>query len=170
MERIVRTDFRMVHDFSKAAALPLLPTRLWTAAEWDRIQLGYRARGMDERWHAFTEGNQLFLHRSWTGHRIYEAEFAPAPDGGEARVITRARVETDPRRHRRASDAHDAAMLELLVGSVLLGERSDAQWRRLTELRGRPRADHQADAAPRHSMLGLRPVGDAPDAATEATR
>jgi hypothetical protein len=93
---------------------------------------------MDDRWHAFAEGDRLSLHRSWTGHRIYEAEFAPAPSGPDGgRVITLALVETDPRRHRRISDACDAVMLELLVGWILLGEPSEALWRQLSELRSR---------------------------------
>jgi hypothetical protein len=163
MERIVRTDFRTVHAFSKAAALPLLPARVWTAAEWDRIQLGYRARGMDERWNAFTEGNRLFLHRSWTGHRIYEAEFAATASGGGGWVIAGARVETDVCRHRRTSDAYDALMLEYLVGWILLGKRSDELWQRLIALRSGGEA--RADAAVRHSVLGLRTADDAPGVA-----
>ncbi|MEU8568557.1 hypothetical protein AB0C51_09385 [Streptomyces pathocidini] len=143
MERITRTDLRKVHGFSTAAALSPTPTREWTAAEWDRIRLGHHARGMDERWTAFTEDNRLFLHRSWTGHQIYEADFAPAAGPGGGFVIASARVETDARRHRRVSDAYDAAMLECLIASVLLGERADALRGRLAELRGAP-----AGAAP----------------------
>ncbi|MGP3925328.1 hypothetical protein [Streptomyces sp. 8N616] len=178
MERIVRTDFRKLHGFSKAVALPLLPARVWTAAEWDRIQLGYRAQGMDERWNAFAEGNRLFLHSSWTGHRIYEAVFAPAPgadsgDGqgrhGDGLIISGALVEGDPRRHRRTSDAYDAVMLEVLVGSVLLGERSGAGRQRLTELRGGADsgqdAGQDAEAAQRLSALGLRTADEAPEPA-----
>ncbi|MEU6082777.1 hypothetical protein [Streptomyces sp. NPDC047108] len=192
MERIVRTDFRKVHGFSKADTLPLLPARVWSSAEWDRIRLGYRARGMDERWNVFAEGDRLFLHRSWTGHRIYEAVFAPVPGGpgdGEARIITGALVEGDPRRHRRTSDAYDAVMLEVLVSSVLLGERADAGWERLSELRGGERAAEGPGAAeraegtsgtdgpggawpagPGHTarhpgVLGLRAAEHAPDAA-----
>ncbi|MFG2193565.1 hypothetical protein [Streptomyces sp. NPDC048639] len=211
MERIVRTDFRKVHGFSKADSLSLLPARVWSAAEWDRIRLGYRARGMDERWNVFAEGDRLFLHRSWTGHRIYEAVFAPAPDtgtdgpegsggaggpggpggpgtsggsaNGGARIITGALVEGDPRRHRRTSDAYDAVMLEVLVSWVLLGERSDAGWQRLNELRrgerpaggpggaqggeghgGAPRDEH-GEMPLHHDALGLRPAEHAPDPA-----
>jgi hypothetical protein len=36
---------------------------------------------MDDRWDAYVEADQLFLHRSWTGLGIYEAQFAEA-DGG----------------------------------------------------------------------------------------
>jgi hypothetical protein len=155
MERIARTDLPKVYDFSTAVSLSLLPDRVWTDADWDRIQLGHLAKGMDERWNAFAEGNRLFLHRNWTGHRIYEAEFTPRPGGG-GRTIAWALVESDPRRHRRASDAYDAVMLELLVTSILLGERSDLLWQRLNELRGHPPAGGPADSAPPHDIPGLR--------------
>ncbi|MEV6314447.1 hypothetical protein [Streptomyces sp. NPDC051776] len=161
MERIVRTDFRKVHGFSKADSLSLLPARVWSADEWNRIRLGYRAGGMDERWNAFAEGDRLFLHRSWTGHRIYEAVFAPAPDTAGSWIISGALVEGDPRRHRRTSDAYDAVMLEVLVTSVLLGERSAAGWQRLNELRG----GEPGDTSPRHDALGLRATDHAPDPA-----
>lgn len=167
MKRIGRTDLPKVHDFSTAVSLSLLPDQVWTDGDWDRIQLGHLARGMDERWNAFVEGNRLFLHRSWTGHRIYEAHFAPRPGGG-GWIITRALMESDPRRHRRTSDAYDAVMLELLVSSVLLGERSNRLLQRLSELRSRPPAEGPADSALPDGIPGLRvadrTAGSAPSA------
>ena len=61
--------------------LTVLPERVWSAEEWDRIQQGYRSRDMDEKWDVFVEDGVVYLHRSWTGNGIYEARFAPAAGG-----------------------------------------------------------------------------------------
>ena len=37
------------------------------AADLDRIRWGLVPRAMEEKWFAWAEGNELFLHRSWTG-------------------------------------------------------------------------------------------------------
>lgn len=58
--------------------LSLLPDRIWSDEEWERIRLGYRARDMDEKWNVFAEGNVVHLHRSWTGHGVVEATFTPS--------------------------------------------------------------------------------------------
>lgn len=132
-----------------------LPSRVWTDVEWERIQLGYRARDMDEKWNVFCEDRVVFLHRSWTGHGIYEASFAPAESGGY--TITQAVVETDSERYRNPEDAYDCVMLELLISTIVLGEPA-------TELRGRLvglTAQRSGTAnlpagAVQHSVLGLR--------------
>jgi len=54
-------------------SMTLLPTRVWTQEQWDRIKRGYRARGMDEKWDVYVEGHVAFLHRSWTGRGVFEA-------------------------------------------------------------------------------------------------
>ncbi|MEV0425536.1 hypothetical protein [Micromonospora sp. NPDC050495] len=54
-----------------------LPTRIWSDEHWERIKLGYEARGMDEKWNVFVEDQVAFLHRSWTGNGIFEAAFSP---------------------------------------------------------------------------------------------
>ncbi|WP_306362152.1 hypothetical protein [Nocardia sp. CC227C] len=94
---LTRSAFRKLYPFVTPQPLPQLPDRVWTANEWDRIRSGYRSRSMDEKWNIFTEGDIVFMHRSWTGHEIYEVSFSPlAADG---RRITSAAVETDPKRH-----------------------------------------------------------------------
>nr|WP_223243870.1 hypothetical protein [Streptomyces sp. CBMA156] len=99
--------------------MPLLPDRVWSDADWERIQLGYCARDMDEKWIVFTEGNVVFLHRSWTGHGIFQATFAPADGGG--RRITAAVVERNRKRYR-GDDEYNRLMLEWLISGIVLGE------------------------------------------------
>lgn len=101
-------------------AMAELPARVWRDDEWERMKLGYLARGMDEKWDVFVEGQTAFLHRSWTGHGIFEASFAAVDDRGWR--ICAAVVESDPVRHRRRSDRRDRVMLELVLSAIVLGE------------------------------------------------
>jgi hypothetical protein len=54
---------------------------------------------------AWPQQDVVFLHRSWTGHGIYEARFAPAEDGGQR--IVRAVIESDRERYRAADEEYD---------------------------------------------------------------
>ncbi|MEV1070121.1 hypothetical protein, partial [Streptomyces sp. NPDC050263] len=100
--------------------MPLLPRRIWSDEEWERIQLGYSSRDMDEKWDVFAEGDVVFLHRSWTGSGVFEATFAPVDAGGWQ--ITEAVVERDPERYRNDDDEYDCLMLELMLSAIVLGE------------------------------------------------
>jgi hypothetical protein len=61
--------------------MTLLPARVWSQEQWERIKRGYQARDMDEKWDVFVENRVAFLHRSWTGNGVFEASFSPAGDG-----------------------------------------------------------------------------------------
>ncbi|MGI5170984.1 hypothetical protein ACQEU3_42200 [Spirillospora sp. CA-253888] len=93
--------------------------RVWTAGEWARIRQGHVSRDMDDKWDLFVEGDTLFAHRSWTGFGIYAATFVEVEGG---RRVAEVRVESDPERYRRRSDAYDLAMLEILIRGTLLDE------------------------------------------------
>ncbi len=93
------------------------PERVWSDDDWAVIRLGHRPVGMDDRWSAYVESDTLHLHRSWTGHQIYEARFGRTQGG---RFMVAARVEADRGRHRRVGDAYDRLLLELLVDTILL--------------------------------------------------
>lgn len=58
---------------------------------------------MDAKWEAFIEHQRLFLHRSWTGHGIYVAQFAQTDDG-------------------------ESLILELIIEAALLGRFHEEQW------------------------------------------
>ena len=66
------------------------PDMLISRDDMQAIALGYRPRDMNDKWLAFMEDDRLFLHRSWTGHGIYEVTFAAKETGF---VATSARVE-----------------------------------------------------------------------------
>ncbi|MFD0000542.1 hypothetical protein [Nocardia sp. NPDC127526] len=117
---VARGSFRKLYSIVTPESLSQLPDRVWTVSEWDRVRRGYRSRSMDEKWNIFTEGDIVFMHRSWTGYGIYEVSFSPLAAGG--RKITSAVVETDPQRYRRMTDDYDRVMIELIISGIVLGE------------------------------------------------
>jgi hypothetical protein len=126
-EALTRASFvKLVHVLSPEPVPP--PDRIWSADEWAMIRRGHRSRDMDDKWHAFVEANRLFLHRSWTGLGVYEAEFVHV-DGGWR--IRDAIVCGDRSRYRRGSDEYESLLLEWLISRVLLGNRDDQLWQRI---------------------------------------
>ncbi|WP_236239867.1 hypothetical protein [Streptomyces sp. CC228A] len=155
-ERVTRAALsRRLKPIAVPRALPLLPGRVWSDAEWERISLGYRARDMDQKWNVFTEGDVVHVHRSWTGFGMYEATFTPVEGGG--RKITAAVVERDPERYRNDDDAYDCLMLELVLSAIVLGEPADELRQRLVEsARARAKDPNVSGGLVQHSVLGLR--------------
>jgi hypothetical protein len=133
--------------------MTLLPARVWTAEQWERIERGYRARGMDEKWDVFVESRVAFLHRSWTGHGVFEASFSPV-DGGWR--ISAAVAESSPERVRNVSAQRNRVLLELVLSAIVLGEPAAglrAELVRLSVPQDRPAPP---EGVIEHSILGLR--------------
>lgn len=86
---------------------------------------------MDDKWLAFVEDDRLFLHRSWTGRGVYEAQFARDSGGW---FITELIVSGDRGFYRRASDAYEAVFVEAIIDGVLLGEWDTDAWARLRSM------------------------------------
>ncbi|WP_328624480.1 hypothetical protein OHA88_05555 [Streptomyces sp. NBC_00353] len=152
---LTRESFRRLHLISSPRPVPRLPDRVWTNEDWNRIQRGYRARDMDEKWNVFAEGNVLFTHRSWTGRGVYEASFVPVTGGGMR--IGSAVVEADGQRYRSMGDEYDRLMLELIISAIVLGEPAADLRAGLVELTAR--ASGKSDlpsGVVEHSALGLR--------------
>ncbi|MCT2592691.1 hypothetical protein LHJ74_22720 [Streptomyces sp. N2-109] len=154
---LTRASFLRLTPVRAPAPLRLLPDRLWTDEEWSRIRQGLRARSMDEKWHVFTEGDVAFLHRSWTGNGIYEVTFAPSPapdtgsgtdpgtaSAGDRRVVS-ATVETDPERYRSRGGEFESLMIELILGSIVLGDPAPELWARHAELLAVPPQDGERE-------------------------
>ncbi|MFF4837760.1 hypothetical protein [Streptomyces sp. NPDC001315] len=152
---LTRESFRRLHPISTPRPVSQLPDRVWTDEDWDRIQRGYRARDMDEKWNVFVEGDVLFMHRSWTGHGVYEVSFAPA--AGPGRRIASAVVEADGERYRRRSDEYDCLMMELIISAIVLGEPAAELRAGLVELTARASGKKDLPSGVvEHSALGLR--------------
>ncbi len=133
--------------------MTLLPARVWSQEQWERIERGYRAQGMDEKWDVFVENHVVFLHRSWTGRGVFEASFSPV-DGGWH--ISAAVVESTSERARKASAELNRVLLELVLSAIVLGEPATglrAELVRLSLPQGRPAPP---EGVIEHSILGLR--------------
>ena len=94
------------------------PSRTWSPDEWDRIALGHVARDMDDKWNSFVDRDRLYLHRSWTGRRMYEAQFET---NGDSRKITEALLWSDERYDPMSIDS-ESLQLEVIVETVLLND------------------------------------------------
>ncbi|HTJ36438.1 MAG TPA: hypothetical protein VL738_24740 [Dactylosporangium sp.] len=153
--RVTRTSLRRVVSMHAPIPMALLPARVWSDDEWERIRLGYKARDMDEKWNVFVEAQTVFVHRSWTGNGIFEASFSAADDGGWR--ISAAVVESEPSRYRRSSEQYDRVSLELVLSAIVLGEPAADLRAELVALtmEASGRTDVPAGAL-LHSALGLR--------------
>jgi hypothetical protein len=123
-DRVVRSAFSgRIQPIPRRRELQVLPRRIWSDDEWRRIQLGYIAQDMDEKWDVFAEGNVVFLHRSWTGAGFFEVTFAPA-DGGwriSLAVVRRERFDAIRRlisRSARSEDEFYCGVLESVLSRV----------------------------------------------------
>ncbi|WP_345674391.1 hypothetical protein [Yinghuangia aomiensis] len=137
-EGAIRHGVSGLSAIARPRALPLVPDRVWSDGQWARIRGGSPAKAMEDHWCAFSEGNTLFVYRSWSGHGIFEATFAPCPGGWR---IVSAVVETSWRkRHPWVLSRHGAeyycVLLEHLVWNVALAEPEPPTAERLARLRG----------------------------------
>ena len=68
--------------------------RLLTAPELANVCEGHLPRDMDDKWFCFVENDRLYLHRSWTGNAIFEADIHRHPNSGAA--VTNVSRNADP--------------------------------------------------------------------------
>src|SRR5262245_3631906 len=128
---LVRADFGNLKAITVPQVIPA-PNRAWSAAEWNSIQQGFIASEMEERWLALVEGDRLYIHRSWTGYGIYEAQFAQVKDDWH---IVEAVVEGNEQTYGRGSDEYETGFLELTIRNVLLNDWDEELWRALRRIR-----------------------------------
>ncbi|MEU8138515.1 hypothetical protein [Streptodolium elevatio] len=153
-EPVSRSSLKRLEPIAAPSPMPVLPSRTWSDQDWERIQLGYRAQSMDEKWNVFAEDELVYLHRSWTGFGVFEATFAPVE--GRGRRIVSAVVERDQDRYASTDDERDLVVLELVLSTIVLGEPAQELRTRLVELT-RQRAGSEVNGAlVQHSMLGAR--------------
>src|SRR5689334_19236388 len=153
IEAVRRASLGELFPITAPVRLTLLPTRVWTQEQWERIELGYRARDMDEKWDVFVEDHVAFLHRSWTGRGFFEASFTAA-DGGWR--ITAAVAESTPERVRNIRAQRDRVLLELVLSAIVLGEPAAGLRADLVRLSLPPGCPAPPIGAIEHSVLGLR--------------
>ncbi|HWD81138.1 MAG TPA: hypothetical protein VG497_19730 [Kribbella sp.] len=130
--RVARSAFDgRIQPISRRRQLTVLPHKLWSDDEWQRIQLGYLARDMDEKWNVFAEESVVFLHRSWTGLGVFEVTFVSAEDGGwriSQAVVRRERFDAIRRlisRGTRDDDEFNCQVLESVLSTVASANRPE---------------------------------------------
>lgn len=113
----------MKRSMVRPESLTVLPPCVWSDHERDAMQLGHVSREMEGKWNVVSGGDTVTLPRSWTGHEIYRAHFAPvdASEVGGWRIV-RAEVERDPDRYPNFGADFDAVMLELVLRTYALAE------------------------------------------------
>src|SRR5262249_12007737 len=95
----------------------------WRAAfseqQFELIRQGAIPEDMDDKWFAFFEEPELFLHRSWTGLCIYRVTFARE---GDQYLAATSWVLNNEDRYRRKPDEKEVEFLDFLVHRLLLNE------------------------------------------------
>jgi ADP-ribosylglycohydrolase len=136
-------------DLRGRAASPHRPERIpvpelvWTPGQWQRVRHGVRALDMDEKWNAYLEGDDLMLHRSWTGRGVFRVTVVE--DAAGRRPVA-AWVESDPDRYRRGGDETEKAFLELFLRAWYMDDTRPELWERYSELRRADREREQEQA------------------------
>lgn len=148
---VTRASLGKAFPIVAPVSMTLLPMRVWTEEQWERIKCGYRAQDMDEKWDVFVEDQVAFLHRSWTGNGIFEATFSPAGGGWRisGAVVGAARARAVPAELNRV-------LLELVLCAVVLGEPAAGLRAELVRLSVPADCPAPPRGAIEHSVLGLR--------------
>lgn len=87
--------------------------------EFERISHGLIPKEMEDKWFIVLDGHTLNLHRSWTGHCIYQVEFGR---DGEKYSVRRTTANRVPDQYRQTDDDYDVRMLNFLIRNLLLGD------------------------------------------------
>lgn len=112
---------RATRDSSPTTPMPELRSHLqvdrtFSPREYREIKLGIVPRDMDDKWFIFLEEDWLHIHRSWTGHCIYQVRLAPA---GRNYRIAEVLVNRD-RQQYRSDDEYDSRFLLWLIDCIML--------------------------------------------------
>ena len=100
----------------RPASGPLLPVQYqddFNSQELELLSLGLVPQEMEDKWFIFREDDEVFFHRSWTGHLVYQISL----DGA---TVKSAYVVDDPSFYRRGTDDYEARLLRFLIRGLLL--------------------------------------------------
>ena len=93
--------------------------RAFTEQEYERIRLGFIPERMEDKWFMFTEDDTLYIHRSWTGHCIYQLKLTQEDTNY---VVSEALVNRDESQYAGGDDSYDEKLLMFLIDYLLLGK------------------------------------------------
>jgi hypothetical protein len=94
--------------------------RAFTEQEYERVLLGFVPEHMEDKWFMFVEEGTLYVHRSWTGHCIYQAKLSKQ---GSGYVVTEAFANRDESQYSGSNDSYDEKMLVFLIDHLLLNKK-----------------------------------------------
>ena len=95
--------------------------RTFSASEFERIRCGLIPGAMEDKWFIYYGNDQLNIHRSWTGHQIYQINLRQAEDGSCAVVQTVANRKKEEYNHQ--GDDYDILLLDYLIDRFLLDKK-----------------------------------------------
>ncbi len=87
--------------------------------EFVRLKRGLIPHQMEDKWFIFFENNNLYFHRSWTGHCIFIASLIKTSDGAK---IDQFIANRDNDQYRIESDEKDQQLLAFLIDRFLIGK------------------------------------------------
>jgi hypothetical protein len=89
----------------------------FSSVEFDRIKLGIVPKVMEDKWFIYFEWPSLFLHRSWTGQRVFRVDIEQLDSGFRvSTAVCAASVLTSN------SAEYQAEVLKFLISNLLLGK------------------------------------------------
>lgn len=91
--------------------------RTLTADELAQLRQGLLPQEMEDKWFVYCEGDTLFIHRSWTGHCIYQVALSQSG-------VLHVTVNRDPAQYRETDIGCDKIQLEILLNQ-LTGKRGE---------------------------------------------
>lgn len=102
------------------AALPVPFQRAFATDEFERLRAGLIPQSMDDKWFVYFEDPNLFLHRSWGGTGVYRVTLKSE---GDAFIVAEALCAKEVLKS--SFPEYEAALLDFLIGNLLLGETKD---------------------------------------------
>jgi hypothetical protein len=127
MANVARPGDWETTPFTTGTALPFSAT--YRDDQFSKIIRGLVPEAMEDKWFFYFEDHVLYGHRSWTGWPVYKVTFRKADHGvqiAEALISDRFPDEAGNETQIISLDEHElqfeAAMLDFLIGALLLGE------------------------------------------------
>lgn len=103
------------------AATAVLPfEKTISKADFAQISMGLIPFEMEDKWFMYVEGDQLNIHRSWTGHHIYQVTIQALD--ADTYYVTRAVVNSDSQQYTASDLVYNARLLHFLIDCLLLGK------------------------------------------------
>lgn len=80
--------------------------------QFQHLKMGFIPQCMEDKWFMFYENEQCYIHRSWTGFGIYQAQIQKTKTGYE---IDSFHVERNADKYKNTNDAEDTRLFLALI-------------------------------------------------------